>query len=507
MIKTYEISGVKSKTRSSAGDLVRTLSVSLIVALVSLSGTARAQQEARLSVVVTGSGELVIAIQPLFHSQYACAYPMTYQFEVPPAGAGLRASRKQRSVDPYIPLQEKRGTDLFNAAEAVRFDYAAHKAYISASFGGASDSLFLRITDSLGNPIPPRYLGITRYYDNRRAVVTVTADDWADWTEGWYPSLLGIFRRHGLYVTAGVITGVGNISRFTWLGIQNQLDMGFVEVAAHSRTHSHTPYAQPDSEVLGCERDIKLLALPPLFSVNNAGCVYVWLAPYGDYDSSTDSLLGVGHYLVPRLYTYAESPLSAWLDQTGHFAPVTPTLEIGAPSWGGGDTSISSLNGTFDTIAAQGGVYHFMWHPQVIITDTASPYFVSHLNYVSNRPDIWYVNLGHLYLYHMIQEMNSTGVTGVAEAGNVSKTFRLGQNYPNPFNPSTAIPYALGERARVRLVVFNTLGQQVSTLVDEVEDPGMHRVQFNGSNLASGVYFYRLSAGEQTETKRLLLIR
>ena len=481
--------------------------VPLFTGIVSLYSVGQAQQEATLSFLVSPSRELIIGIQPDFHAQYGCAYPLTYQYDIGPAGGGLKAWRKNRAGDPYTPLQERTGGDLFNALDAVRFDYAAHRAYVSASFIGGSDSLFLKVTDSLGSTLTPRYIGISRYYDNRRAAVTVTADDWADWTEGWYPSLLGIFRRHGLYVTAGVITGTGNITRGTWNGVQNQLNLGNVEVASHSRTHPDTPYAQPDSEVLGSERDIKLLTLPPLFSANNTGYVYVWLAPYGDYDWSTDSLLGVGHYLVPRLYTYAQSPLSAWLDKTGHFAPVTPTLEIGAPSWGGGDTSISSLNGTFDAVAAQGGVYHFMWHPQVIITDTAKPYFVNHLNYVSNRSDIWYVNLGHLYLYHMIQTMNSTGVTGVASAAAPPGTFRLEQNYPNPFNPSTTIRYVLGERSGVRLAVFNTLGQQVASLVDEVQDAGIHEVRFNGSNLASGMYFYRLMAGEFASTKRLLILQ
>ncbi len=466
-----------------------------------------AQQEARLSVAPGAPGGLSVAIQPLFHAQYGCAYPLTYTFDIGGAAGGLEASSRHSSADPYVALPGRTAGDLFNAVDAVRFDYAAHVAYLSASFSIASDSLFLMITDSLGNPFPSRYTGISRYYDNRRAAVTVTADDWADWTEPWYPSLLGIFRRHGLYVTAGVITGTGNTGRFTWQGIQNQVNLGNVEIAAHSRTHSPTPYAQPDSEVLGCERDIKYLALPPLFASSTGGCVYVWLAPYGDYDASTDSLLGVGHYLVARLYTYQQSPMSAWEDAVSHFAPITPTIEIGAPSWGGGDTSISSLNGMFDSIAAGGGVYHFMWHPQVIITDTALPYFVNHLNYVSGRPDIWYVNLGHLYLYHMIQEVNSTGATSIAAGPPVPGGFRLEQNYPNPFNPSTRIRYTLPARSTVRLAVFNTLGQQVALLVNDVQAPGTHEASLDGSRLASGVYFYRLQAGSDAAVKKLVLLR
>jgi hypothetical protein len=487
---------LKSKSRLAVLPRVNRRSLTLLFAIASILPPARAQQEAVLSVTVTGSAELVVVIQPVFHAQYGCAYPLSYQFDISGAGTGLKASRKYRASDSYVFLQEKRGDSLFNAVEAARFDYASQRAYLSASFSGVTDSLFLRITDSLGNGVLPRYLGISRYYDNRRAAVTVTSDDWADWTEGWYPSLLGIFRRHGLYVTSGIISGATNTTKPTWTGIQDQLNMGYVEAAAHSRTHPHTPYAQPDSEVLGCERDIRLLSLPPLFSMNNAGYVYVWLAPYGDYDSSTDSLLGMG-----------QSLLSPWIEKTGHFAPVNPTLEIGAPSWGGGDTSITWLNGTFDAIAAQGGVYHFMWHPQVIITDTAKPYFINHLDYVSNRPDIWYVNLGHLYLYHMIQEMNSTGLAAVAVRVQAPGTFSLAQNYPNPFNPSTTVRYNLPVRTSVHLAVFDVLGQCVATLDYGVLDAGTHEVRFDGTNLASGAYFCRLIAGEHSATKRLLLVR
>jgi flagellar hook assembly protein FlgD len=83
----------------------------------------------------------------------------------------------------------------------------------------------------------------------------------------------------------------------------------------------------------------------------------------------------------------------------------------------------------------------------------------------------------------------------------------LYQNYPNPFNPSTIITYSLALHLHVCLSIYNTLGQLVTTLVQGEQDAGYHSVRFDGSNLASGVYFYRLQAGTYVETKKLLLLK
>jgi hypothetical protein len=99
-------------------------------------------------------------------------------------------------------------------------------------------------------------------------------------------------------------------------------------------------------------------------------------------------------------------------------------------------------------------------------------------------------------------------ITGVNISPNeIPGEFKLEQNYPNPFNPSTTIRYALPRRAHVTLAVFNVLGQQVANLVDAVEEAGYHDIRFDSSGLASGVYFYRMSAGGYVASKRLILVR
>jgi M6 family metalloprotease-like protein len=85
--------------------------------------------------------------------------------------------------------------------------------------------------------------------------------------------------------------------------------------------------------------------------------------------------------------------------------------------------------------------------------------------------------------------------------------FMLSQNYPNPFNPSTTIRYGLPYKSVVQLNIYNALGQQVDLLVHGEQEAGYREAHFDGGNLPSGVYFYRLQAGTFVETKRLLLIR
>ncbi len=104
-------------------------------------------------------------------------------------------------------------------------------------------------------------------------------------------------------------------------------------------------------------------------------------------------------------------------------------------------------------------------------------------------------------------------ITGVTE-GQVTETlptaFRLAQNYPNPFNPSTMISYELPVEADVKLVIYDILGREVARLVDQIQQAGRYRVTWNGTNrlgvsVSSGVYLYRLRAGDFVEVKKIIL--
>ncbi len=105
-------------------------------------------------------------------------------------------------------------------------------------------------------------------------------------------------------------------------------------------------------------------------------------------------------------------------------------------------------------------------------------------------------------------ELSTFLITGVRDdRGEVPTSFSLFQNYPNPFNPVTTIRYAIPKRSFVRLAVYDILGREIVRLVDGLEEPGYKTARFSGKGLASGMYFYRLSAGNFIETMKLLLVK
>ncbi|HCY77071.1 MAG TPA: hypothetical protein DHV28_14205 [Ignavibacteriales bacterium] len=114
-----------------------------------------------------------------------------------------------------------------------------------------------------------------------------------------------------------------------------------------------------------------------------------------------------------------------------------------------------------------------------------------------------------------IYNSNFTDIpTGINNEPGIITEFKLSQNYPNPFNPSTTIRYSIPnvtlsgvEGSRVQLRIYDILGNEVATLVNEYKPAGMYNVQFTMNNLASGIYFYRLQAGSFVQTKKMLLIK
>ena len=125
--------------------------------------------------------------------------------------------------------------------------------------------------------------------------------------------------------------------------------------------------------------------------------------------------------------------------------------------------------------------------------------FISSTNNPNNWANLWEAQiLGE-------DQINSIGS---GEDNKSPENFRLSQNYPNPFNPSTNIEFELKEDAKIKLAVYNVLGEEVVELLDEYVTSGKHKIEFNAAGLASGIYVYRLDVGNEfTETKKMVLMR
>ena len=102
----------------------------------------------------------------------------------------------------------------------------------------------------------------------------------------------------------------------------------------------------------------------------------------------------------------------------------------------------------------------------------------------------------------MFEDLNKLGIRKFELVG-----AQMFQNYPNPFNPTTNIEFQIAKSDNVKLIIFDILGKEVATLVNESLQPGTYEVTFGAGNLASGIFFYRLQTESYIETKRMMMIK
>ena len=177
---------------------------------------------------------------------------------------------------------------------------------------------------------------------------------------------------------------------------------------------------------------------------------------------------------------------------TGQVGTVTgPDYDLGYPTYSADDKTIafhsveyinSAYHDVVNQMALQSDMINGTGTPQAYVQDATYPY--------------WFV-IG-------------TRTTGVKhEPSTAPASFALMQNYPNPFNPSTNIEYSVANEEKVSLKVYDVLGNEVATLVDKEQPAGNYRVMFSTSdlNISSGVYFYRLRAGGNIVTKKMVLLK
>ncbi len=214
-------------------------------------------------------------------------------------------------------------------------------------------------------------------------------------------------------------------------------------------------------------------------------------------------------------------------------AVVPPVLWSGSSPYSGFpiDKSYGNLTGYYQFSPVGGDEFfiavllyskgNYLAGGEIAITAAASAYtqFSIPIDYASSEQadsaSIWMVvggdtsaTGGNAGSFALIDDLEFSGTVGVNDhVTNTVQKFELYQNYPNPFNPSTNISYSTIKPGNVELKIYNILGVEVASLLDEFQTAGEHSVKFNAENLPSGIYFYKLEAGSFSQIKKMTLLK
>ena len=458
--------------------------------------------------VLNENNEIIIIANNEDHINYGLSYPVTYEINIPSNSTNLNAYKKYKNSQNWDLIDKKNTDDFFNGIEAVRYDYDESIAYTSVKFSIISDTIYVKITDETNTSVITSFNKISRYYDNRKSVVTVTGDDWADWNNENFIQACQNFRSLNLWYSVAIIT---NLSQSTWNDIQNQLDLGMIEAVSHSRTHPFVPYYDVESEVLGSKQDI--IDNLNLVNHNRSGpneYVYAWIAPYGEYSTQIDTMTSNGGYLVSRLFYWYDNDYSEWDNELYKFDPVGASIELGnADYWGSFD--IDELNSTFENVVNAQEIYHLTTHPNILQWNENFTW--THLEYISNRKDIWYVGFGHLYLYRFISKSSQESSLDIMKSHLPSSSnIKIHQNYPNPFNPITFIKYELEMEGPVKITIYDMMGRLIKTLLNGSQTAGHKNIKWNATNdkneaVSAGLYLYTIESGNNIQTMKMILLK
>jgi len=197
----------------------------------------------------------------------------------------------------------------------------------------------------------------------------------------------------------------------------------------------------------------------------------------------------------------ADSPLvpvdTMWYD---------PNFEISVSNWLDGVDVTEDCDVFLRAVGADSNIYN-IGHSRILPEGNKIAFFAYDPISLNSSPYYWF---GWDQASPQAQVLKWFGVVTDIEdkAAKIVQEFNLSQNYPNPFNPSTFINYDLPIKSDVKLIIYDVLGRKVKTLVNKNQQVGNHKVTFNASGLASGVYYYKLQAGkEYTKSRKMLLLR
>jgi len=172
-------------------------------------------------------------------------------------------------------------------------------------------------------------------------------------------------------------------------------------------------------------------------------------------------------------------------------------------------TVITNCNPSYAGTITGNGVYNY----GTSVTVTAAPNNTAGSNYkfvnwTENNVELT-KNSSYTFIITANRNLvaNFVDATSVEKESGIPKEYSLLQNYPNPFNPSTTVKYTIPKSEFVTLKIYNLLGREILTLVNEEELPGNYEVKLDGTNLSSGIYFYKLQTEDFTQTKKMILLK
>jgi hypothetical protein len=397
-----------------------------------------------LATLAWGAGKVVAAPTHRFQitidrptfEKFGLRYPATYVFRVSGATADWRVRRADKALPEGRAFEKRRSGKAFSGVEAVRLDVADGRMAVSTGF--AADNAFELQLIGFDNV---SFEGVAKYYDRRRAAVTLSNDNWgcnpwahpgAPWRGATddasdnYQAAVHVCRDLGMPVTVAVNSRMAG-GDACWRAMQAELDRGdrSWEPAVHGWTHPNNAAAYNihgyRNEILGCRDDL----LTRLRNIPYGPHVYEHILTYGYIDDDIQRT-GGGEFLFLRGFNWNDNPGSC------DFAPHNAKYKfygVGGLNTVGYDrilerrepkgrfhaADVAELNAAFDAAHRSGGIFYGLWHPDRFrnsvvydprpgVEGREGSTLLAHLRHVAGRPDVWYVANGWLYSYRYVAE-------------------------------------------------------------------------------------------------------
>jgi hypothetical protein len=383
-----------------------------------------------------GDETFTLSVDRAQWAKWGFRYPVTFVFDVTGLTPEVGAARRDVGSAWWSRLQENTAEEFFNGVEAVRFDPAASKAYVSVGFHDEP-----RMELQIRGVASAKFASVAPYYDNRKAAYTLSIDNWgrtpsanpnapwkgeADDASDKYQAALHVCRSFHLPLSIAINTQMAG-GGACWRHMQEELDRGddSWEPAVHAQSHpqngsDYGPRGYRD-EILGCRADI----LKQLRGIPYGGRIYEHILTCGYVD---DAILRMdaGEFLFVRGYNAIDNPRSVtWADRrreggyygVGGLSTIAydRVLETRKPKGRFYAADVAELNHAFDAVVRDGRIFYAMWHPDRYsnsavydlrpgVDGESGSTLIQHLAHVANRKDVWYVANGWMYSYRYVAE-------------------------------------------------------------------------------------------------------